>query len=210
MKKTLVSLALLFFFGGIFLAGHADASFYKYVDKNGVVCFADNMQVIPEQYRTAAVIVQDKAADEDAKPAEPKLVNAAETPSVAQASPVTEGPRPFTTRLLISGAVVIGAVLLFGVAGTLPRLRENKKFLSLLQGSLIGLVALYLSAAHAKDVMTLFGIAGQTVEKVQQQSAEKGKKAGEAMKSLDALIGEAQKAQKAQNAEAGEGEDCKK
>ncbi len=195
MENKFVVFALVSCLGGLFIAGTSEAAFYKYVDKNGVVCFADDLQVVPEQYRSQAVIVDAESKDDEVRPANPvlKKPEAALDPSSDPWG--SKRPRPLSIRLMISGAVGISAFLVFLIIKSLPDLKDNKKILSIVRGSLIGAVSVYLILAHVKDVKTVFGITGQTVEEVQQRSAEKGKKATQAIKSLDAAFEEAQKAQ---------------
>jgi hypothetical protein len=203
MKKVTIVFALFFCLGIMVFVRNSDAAYYKYIDKDGVVCFADNLQVIPEQYRAQAVIVETEAKDDEIKPAG-TVVSKTEPAPAADTRQEVKGSRPLSTRLMISGAVGLGALLIFVVISSQSELKENKKILSLVRGSLITVVSLYLVFAHAGDMMTIFGAAGQTVEEVQQQSAEKGKKAAQAIKSLDAMFEEAQKVQKAQEATTGQ------
>lgn len=203
MKKVTIMLGLFFCLGSMVFVHNSAAAYYKYVDKEGVVCFADNLQVIPEQYRVQAVIVETEAKDDDIKSAGP---TARKTETAATADVRQEGKdrRPLSTRLVISGAVGFGAFLIFVVINSQPEFKENKKVLSLVRRALMAIVLLYLVVAHAGDVMTIFGAAGRTVEEVQYHSEEKGKKAAQAIKSLDALFEEAQKAQKSQEASTAE------
>ncbi len=209
-EKVTIMLALLICLGSMVFIRDSDAAYYKYIDKDGVPCFADDLQVIPVQYRAQAVIVETQAKDDEVKPAGPAVRKTEPAPAEADARQEVETPRPLSTRLMISGAVGLGAFLIFVVISSLPELKENKKVLSYIRGTLMAAVSVYLVVAHAEDVMTLFGAAGRTVEEAQQKSAEKGKKAAQAVKALDALFEEAQKAQKAQEASTTGSEDSNK
>lgn len=200
MKKITIVFALFFCLGSMVFVRNSDAAYYKYIDKDGVVCFADNLQVIPEQYRAKAVIVETEAKDDEIKPAGPAVSKTEPAPAGADTRQEVKGPRLLSTRLMISGAIGLGALLLFVVINSQSELKENKKVLSLIRRSLMAVVLLYLIFAHAGDVMTIFGAAGKTVEEVQQQSAEKGKKAAQTIKSLDTMFEAAQKAQTSQEA----------
>lgn len=208
MKKAAIVFVLFFCLGSTVFVRNSHAAYYKYTDKDGVICFADNLQVIPEQYRAQAVIVETEAKDDEIKAAGggPAVCNT-ETAPAAVAGQEGKGPRPLSTRLMISGAVGLGALLIFVVISSQAELKENKKLLSLVRGALMAVVSLYLVVAHTGDVMTIFGAAGKTVEKAQRQSEEKGKKAAQAMKSLNALFEEAQKAQKSQETSTAGSED---
>jgi hypothetical protein len=205
MKKVAIVLALFICLGSMVFARNSEAAYYKYIDKDGVPCFADNLQVIPEQYRAHAVIVETEAKDDEIKPPGP-AVRKTENAPAADASLEGKTPRPLSIRLTISGAVGFGAFLIFVVISRQPEFKENKKVLSLVRRALMVVVLLYLVVAHSGDVMTLFGAAGRTVDEAQRQSEEKGKKAAQAIKTLDTMFEEAQKAQKSQDASTAEPE----
>ncbi len=195
MEKKFVMFALVSCLGGLFFASTGGAAFYRYVDKNGVICFADDLQVVPEQYRSQAVIVDAESKDDTVSPANPgRNKPEAAAPDASSVRSESGRPRPLSTRLVISTAVGLSAFLVFAMISNLPALKENKNVLSIIRGSLIGAVLVYLIVAHVKDVKTALGITGQTVEEAQRRSAEKGKKAAQAIKTLDATFEEAQKA----------------
>lgn len=206
MKKVTIILALFFCLGSVVFVRNSDAAYYKYIDKDGVVCFADNLQVIPEQYRAQAVIVETEAKDDEIKTAGP-AARKTEIAPTAGINQEMKGPRPLSTRLMISGAIGLGAFLLFFVVSSQSELKENKKVLALVRASLLAVVSLYLVFAHAMDVMTMFGMAGHVVAEAQHKSEEKGKKAAQAVKALDAMFEDAQKAQKAQETTTGQAPD---
>ncbi len=198
--KTIWALVWIIVWLGSFVRA-SDASFYKYVDKNGVVCVVDNLQVVPEQYRSKAVIVENEAYDDEKRPAGSTEVKRETVQAAPEAASEERKPTPLSSRLMISGAVGISAFVLFIILKNLPGLNENRRRLSFIRGSLIGLFSLYLVIAHLSDITVALGMAGHAVDEVQQQSAQKGKKAGQAIKSFDGLFEEAQKAQKAQKAQ---------
>jgi len=151
---------------------------------------------VPEQFRGTAIIVEGESNEEEAVMPDTSPSVPAEAPAAGPA-PQYQGKRtrPLSSRLMISAAVGLSAVLLFIiVVARQSGLHLDNKILSRFRAGLIALVSLYLVFAHARDVMIIFGFAGRAIEDVQQQSAEKGKKAVEAMKTIDALFEEAQKA----------------
>lgn len=209
MRKFALLFAVLYCFPGLSFVPDSYAAIYKYVDKQGIVCFADDLQSVPEKYRSKAVIVEGEAKEDPEKPQSLAINNdnKAEEQSAANAPAETlqiRGPRPLSLRLMISAAVSLAALLIFILLTKQAGLKENKKVHAIIRASLISLVSLYLIIAHVKDVMTIFGIAGKTVNDVQQQSAEKGKRAAQAIKTIDALFEQAQKAQEASHAAAGD------
>jgi hypothetical protein len=197
------------------VSGISSAATYKYEDKHGNVCFADDLQAIPEPYRKTAVLIEGEAKEE--KPAQPgrytgrdpiaeKMAekaaenNTAEKPSVpassvavakdAQARPTGMA---FSIRLAISFGVIFAAIAILGVVNKLPAMKDNRYGKVVARSSFVMIVVVYLLVAHAKDLMLMFGLAGKTLNTVQNEAAEKGRKTGEAIKKLDALIDELNK-----------------
>src|SRR5574337_1190268 len=203
MKKIFL-IALFLYCVPCLSASHA--AVYKYVDKDGIVSFADDLQTVPQKYRASAVIVQGESKDEEAKqPAaavaaheNSSSVNTADTAATRE----PETRRPLSSRLLISAAVTMAAGLIFIVISRQREIKGNKKLLSFIRNSMLAAVSLYLVVAHAGDLLTIFGFAGKAVDNARQQSAEKGKKAAQAVKQLDALFEQVQQAQQAEEAQA--------
>ncbi len=193
MRRLFVGLVLFFLVTGFFVC-EAGTAIYKYVDKNGIVCFADNLQAVPENYRNTAVIMPDESSDEPRRsavlPAAVKQTD--EAPVEAETKHVASRPRPLGTRIMISGVVVITALLAFVSLSRLPQLREKKKILSAIRGGLIAVVSLFILVAHVKDLINGVGAARGAVEDVQNRSAQRGKKAGQAIKTLNELLKEQQ------------------
>jgi hypothetical protein len=65
--KTLLMTGLLLI-SGLSVTSTAFAAIYKYVDKNGMIYFADDLQSIPAQYRAAAKIVSGEAKPGEQEP----------------------------------------------------------------------------------------------------------------------------------------------
>lgn len=196
MKKIIFLVAVLHCFLVVFFIDDTQAVIYKYVNKDGIVCFADDLQTVPREYRIKVVIVEGE---------EKKKTITASGPIVAEAEMQSSAGvpekqsirsrRPFSFRLIISMAVSLVALLIFIILSKQVWFKENKRAESIARVSLAGIVSVYLIIAHANDVMTIFGFTGKVIDDIQQQSAEKGKKAAEAIKAFDAIFQEAQKAQ---------------
>ncbi len=209
MRKYALLFAVLYCFLGPTFVGNCHAAIYKYVDKDGIVCFADDLQSVPEKYRSKAVIVEGEAKEDPEKLQTLAINNDNKAGEQAAANVSAEtvqirGPRPLSFRLMISAAVSLAGLLIFILLTKQAGLKENKKVHAIIRNSLISLVSLYLIIAHVKDVTTIFGMTGKAIDDVRQQSAEKGKRAAQAIKSIDALFEEAQKAQEASHAAAGD------
>jgi hypothetical protein len=180
------------------LVGPGYAVIYKYTDKAGVVCFADDLQAVPQTYRSKAVIVEGELKEDATQPPKQAVIEQegdASLPKEQSEVKKTQRRLPLSFRLMISALVSFGAFIMFMMITRQTDLKENKRVESIIRTSLAAIVTLYLVIAHAKDVMTIFGMAGKAVDEVQQQSAEKGKKAAQAIKTFDALFEEAQKAE---------------
>lgn len=192
--KTIIIITVVYCLLGI-VGDPAYAALYKYIDKEGILCFADDLQTVPEQYRAAVIIVEGGSNEEEKKISAPAPQPQADAPAPADSVPTSQPkrPRPLSVRLMITAVLSISAVLLFLFISKQPGLKDNKKIISNVRSALIGIVSLYLVMAHARDVMTVLGFAGKAIDDAQQQSAEKGRKAAKAMKQMDALFQEAQK-----------------
>ena len=201
MKKIVTMAVVLYCLLAIVFVSYCMAVIYKYVDKDGKLCFADNLQVIPEQYRASALIVQQASEDEPAKARVPAASESGREPSTsaAQERPQKHASLSFSYRLMVSGCIFIGSILVFFIIKNQAALKENEKLTSKIRNALIVIVSLYLVIAHVKDAITIAGMAGNALDTVQQQSAERGKKAAQVMKKLDALFEKAQKAEEVQN-----------
>jgi hypothetical protein len=203
VKETLIVFAFVLGMGLCF-AQKSHAAFYRYTDKNGIECFSDNIQAIPEQYRATSVLVENEGEYDEVKLAGPTAVQAENevASSSAEAKSDVSRPRPLSTRLLISTAISAGVFLIFVLISKQPEFKKNNKVLSVVRTSLLGIVCLYLIIAHGGDVMTVFGAAGRAVQEMQHHSAEKGKKAAQAMKQMNSMFDDMQKAQAAQDSSA--------
>lgn len=200
MKKYVISGSIFLFLFIFFAAPDTHAEIYKYIDKDGIPCFADDIQQVPEKYRAFVTIIDESSEEYKAKAAvKPEGQN--EDPVVQEpAQPPVRGRRPLSFRLMISAAISAGLLLLMNFLGKLPELKHDGRLRAITRNSLIATVSLYLIFAHGKDVLTVFGIMGNAVEEVQQHSSEKGKKAAQAIKSLDAMF-EAAQVEKEKNTE---------
>ncbi len=212
MKKIFLFSAVLLFVLGLFFVQDGFAVMYKYVDKDGNIGMANDLQAVPEQYRaTATVVKQDdeETASAQAAPSPggkretavgaPVHVPASTPAAIPAQAQEKSAAAPFSARLLISLAVVISFIFLSVILGKLSSFRGHGQALSVVRIALAWVVVLYIVFAHAKDVMTLFSMAGHKIDDVSQESAKKGEKAAKAIKALDAMLEQAQ--QQAQQGE---------
>lgn len=197
MKKAVMLTAVLFAVLGMFAVPAGLAATYKYVDKNGQIGFADDLQNVPEPYRATAVLISGEAKEGEAAPgtqgtpgeyapglSAPVLVQTPAPP----ARPQPQAGIPFSIRLAISIAVVIATILLSVFLGRVDALHGRDRTIHVLRVSLSWLVVIYLVAAHAKDAWTIFKAAGHSVQSVSDESAKKGEKAAKAIQALDAAM----------------------
>ncbi|HLE42316.1 MAG TPA: hypothetical protein VI956_12520 [Nitrospirota bacterium] len=203
MKKMfLISVAVIFILG-IFLVRDSFAVLYKYVDKDGVVCFADDLQSVPERYRPTAVIFSGELKDE------PKLTSGHQGAQDEQLSSAPAVPdyslsaaaradeeKPFSRRLAKTIMIITVLVVLYVVLERLKEVIEYKKYDKIVYLARIGLSAfavIYLVFAHVNDVIHGVAGVGKSVEQVKERSATKGKNAAKAIKTLNALMESADK-----------------
>ena len=193
--KMRIRLMLVFILAIVLSAtSNSFAAIYKYIDKNGIICFADDLQSIPEQCRATAQIVSGEQEPER-KPLIQKqsLVQ-------AEATPTNEAPssdrdkvsiegyakRFFSGRVLISVVVVVSALFSFVILGILDA--DHKKAIKIVRVVILWGMSIYLIVAHAGDFVNLFRILEGKVDTVQRESGEKGKKAAKAMKEINAIV----------------------
>jgi hypothetical protein len=170
----------------------SQAVIYKYVNEKGIPTFADDMQKVPEQYRTQAIIVSG-GNDYDAYAEQEKARIAAEarTRQESQAVAPAKAEEPISRRLIRSGAAVCLFIALLLVASHIDALKEQAQVLSRIRTGLILLLVLFLGIMHGRDVMGLFGKFGDTVPNpvasIQEKSADRGKKAAAAYKAMNSM-----------------------
>jgi hypothetical protein len=184
---------------GLLAAMDVSAAIYKYTDKDGLITFADDLQAVPVQYRSQAVIVSGEDKEAEAKspagqavPKEQTEIKAGEHMPVLPSSVQTDetgGRKPFGSRVLISAIAVVSALFVFVILGILDA--DHKKAIKIARVVIIWVVSVYLLYSHAGDVVHVFRSLGSNVESARQESEEKGKKAAKAMKALNAVIDQA-------------------
>ena len=99
----------------------------------------------------------------------------------------------FTSRLLMTaGAVSVWFFILVSIKKT-GEFRGREKALPAVRIALACIFLVYLVMVHGKDAMTLYTMAVNKIEEVQEKQAQRGKKAGQAIKALNKLMDDAGK-----------------
>jgi len=169
------------------------AAIYKYIDKNGIICFADDLQSIPEQCRATAKIVSGEQ-EEERKPAIQKRPEAQAEAMPGKASSSDRGKvsiegyakNLFSGRVLISVVVVVSALFAFVILGVIDA--DHKKAIKIVRMVILWGMSVYLILAHAGDVEDIFKTLGGKVDTVQRESEDKGKKAAKSMKEINVFM----------------------
>ncbi len=189
------------------LAQSGYAAIYKYLDRDGLICFADDLQSIPEQYRATAKIVSGEADQENRTPPQNRQTSEQPAENGGQASS-TALERPgvqqdetgfFSKGVLLSSIIVVSAVFAFMILGILEA--DHKKAVIIARITLLWAVTVYLIFMHAGDVVRLVRTTGGVIEDAKHQSEEKGKKAAKAIKALNELVRETGQASSPESAE---------
>jgi len=181
----------------VFLATQPSyAAIYKYLDKDGMICFANDLQSIPEQYRATAKIVSGETDEETRTP--PQHQQTSEQPdgkggqasSTALESPADQQNETgfFSKRVLLSTIVVVSAVFAFMVLGILEA--DHKKAVVIARITLVWAVTVYLLFMHAGDAIRLVRTTGGAIEDAKHRSEEKGRKAAKTIKTLNEMVQE--------------------
>jgi len=189
MKALLMVLFIIF---AVSLSSDALAAIYKYVDKDGMIYFSDDLQSIPEQYRAAAKIVSGETKEEEEqRPVTQYQEKARMETGMNDDRSSGAQQKPFGSRALTSAIIVVSAMFTFVILGILDI--DHKKAVKIVRVIVLWGVSVYLLFAHAGDVVHVFSSMGNHVESVQRESEEKGKKAAKALKALDTLTEQAGK-----------------
>jgi hypothetical protein len=171
---------------------YSDGAIYKYVDKDGVISFADDLQSIPEQYRVNAKVVSDADDQENRQSMERR--GQAEKHEDVQGmhqdhATDTEHENIFIKkRILMTVLVVVSAGFVFIILGILET--DHKKKVAIARVALVWAVAIYLLIAHAGDAVRMIRTVGGTIDEVKHQSEERGRKAAKAVKAMNTLADE--------------------
>ncbi len=193
MSKFRFPLTILLFVIMFAIGRESLAVIYKYVNEKDVPTFADDLQKVPEQYRSQAVVVSGgndyDAYDEQEKA---RLAAQARTAQEQQAAAPVRAEESLSGRLVRSGVAVGLFIALLFVATHIDALREQARVLSRVRTALVVLLVAFLGFTHARDVMGLFGKVGDTVTNpvasIQEKSAARGRKAAAAYKSMDKIM----------------------
>jgi hypothetical protein len=204
-NKLLLVLGLVCAFG-ILSVQDSRAAIYKYVDKDGLINFADDLQSIPAPDRGTAKIVSGEPAETNAtSPAKNDQVKAQAGTGTPEAAPAAapaagqEKQQPvesrgktefFGKRALTSVIIIVSTAFAFIILGILDI--DNKKIVTVVRVILMWGMTVYLLYVHAGDVVGLFSTMGAKMQSVHQKSEEKGKKAARALKNLNALVDQAE------------------
>jgi hypothetical protein len=199
MRPRTLLILLLCVVIGLAVYSEACAAIYKYVDKNGMIYFADDLQSIPAQYRSAAKIVsgEDRGENKDqtsqaGRNAQTEITKPEATSSKAEKlSMEKQEGNSFYRRATTTIIIVVSALFVFVILRMLDT--EHKKLVAITRVVILWGISIYIIFAHTVDVVNAFSLIGKKIEGVQQQSEEKGKKASKAIKQLDSLIGQVEK-----------------
>jgi hypothetical protein len=193
MKTKLLLMAVLFLIVALLITANCFAAIYKYLDKDGAVCFADDLQAVPEQYRQTVMIVSGEAKEIEKKVLSNKNISPVQrearqgeaAPAVTRAPSVAVGTF-FSKRALISALIVLCAIVAFVVLKIIDR--DHKKTMAIARMMILWGVSAYVIYAHAGDVLRVFTSIGEHIENAKQRSEEKGEKAAKAVKDLNSFL----------------------
>jgi len=197
VRYLLVTLLVIFVLG-VGREGHA--VIYKYVDEKGDILFADDLQKIPVQKRSSAVMVSGaEAAPEEAAAERAEAAAKVEEVRREQADARQRHANAFRTRLTISLSGAAAVVVVLFVMGNIDALRSHAKVRKRVRAGLIAGLAVFLLVMHVTDVIGLFRRTGGTVSGgfsgIQEQQEERGRKAGAAIKAFNKMLDQAEREQ---------------
>jgi hypothetical protein len=205
MKKMRALIMLVLFVTiGLMVAQDSFATIYKYIDKDGLINFADDLQSVPVPYRAQAVIVSGEAKEQEIKKPESQVVPKTQleshtdalspdpvvsrTPS--QTVPEVREKSAFSSRFMFSSIVVVSALFAFIILGIIDA--DHKKSIKITRMVILWGISVFLIYNHAMDVVHVFSSMGKSVVDAQHRSEEKGKKAARALKELRNAVEQAE------------------
>ncbi len=185
---------------------------YRYANDKGEVLFADDLNAVPEKYRDQAMIVRteevneqaQQAAEQERQQAAAQVQAAAEerqvqeVRQVQQAVAQVEAKKEQRLHIAWTGAALLLYVAMLIAMAKIEALREHERIVERVRTTLSVLLFAFLVAAYGKDLIRLFGAAGDTVAGMQQKSAERGKKAAQFYKEMEQMMEQAQAVQNEQ------------
>ena len=188
---------------GLLAAPDCHATIYKFVDKDGIINFADDLQSVPVQYRAQAIIVSGEAKEPEVKrpgnAVAPKTQTevqerAAPAPDVPETKTVTktDGKGTFGKRAIFSSIVLVSALFAFVILGIVDA--DHKKSIKIVRIVILWGVSVFLLYSHAMDVVDFFRSAVKSVTDARQMSEDKGKQAVKVIKELNTLAEQARDA----------------
>jgi len=200
--------------GCLLVLGIASESFavkyrYRYCDEKGEAFFVDDLQQVPEKYRSRAMIVSTEEIDEQVHQAveQERSRSAAEVEASSRAreraeqqAAVAQAQTGKEKRLPVGWAVGAASFLVVAiiVLPMIDALRVHSRAVESARSVLALLLLAVLVISFGKDVLRLFRAAGETVTGMQRQSAERGKKAAQFYKDMEKLAEQAESIQKEQ------------
>ena len=186
MRSYAMTMLFVYLMAGSLTAQDCSAAIFKYVDKDGTPCFADDLQSVPEPYRASSQIISGEASTIcQNTPRQQQGKTASGTVDINQ-NGTTHEQQPFNKRVLISVLVVISAAFIFTVLRVIEE--DHKKAVAIGRAIVLWGVSVYLVYAHAGDVLHGFASIGEKIENAKQQSEEQGGKAVKAIKEQNAFI----------------------
>ena len=164
------------------------ATFYKYVDKNGTVCFTDSRQSIPEEYRKKATKITDEKENVDKKSRDNQIKEDNECGPLTDKKPelfskekIKDALTTITNSNLFRPVVAITIfVSLFIVIGKIGRSLGHKQISSVLRIALTAGILVYLFHTHIEKMVNTFNLLKKDVTGIVKQAEERNKKAEDA------------------------------
>jgi hypothetical protein len=186
-KRTVLFVVLVLTVFSALGVREATAVFYRYTDEKGIVNITDNLQVIPEQYRSSAVMVSDGEPERPAVSSKKKSPE--ESTAAAPEEPKQEKHgRSLADRLLLSGCITGVGIAVFIMLGKLYLPEQHRKFVPKARAAVIIVLSLYLVTAHLGDILRLAGMAWGTVESARDDARDRGKSAAKTVKKIDTIL----------------------
>jgi len=178
------------------------AEVYKYVGKNGTVCFTDDLRSVPVEYREKAIIISEQVKKEESRQSAGRSEENKGTDSTAGSIEKKEDAKE-NIKGVIKGfissrvfKIIVGIICFlfaFIIVGKISSSMGYRQIGTILRIGLTLLALLYIFNSYLQEVVNAFTTLKQDVLGVKKQAEEREQKVN---KSVNELFQEPAKANK--------------
>ncbi|MCX7991248.1 MAG: hypothetical protein N2999_04320 [Proteobacteria bacterium] len=162
------------------IVSYAFADTYKYIDKNGIVNFTNDIKDIPQEYKNKVEIIkEEKEFQKDIKPVknlnqqppnQETVINSKQRNLSIES--IVNGEKNFWYELFIS----LFFAVFFIFAHRILFFIENKKIITLLRFAIVFIIGIYMFSKYANKQVETFLEAKKDINKIKKSLETKDQK----------------------------------